>query len=519
MIYLANGPDAKNNLLKAPPLTLRQILGGALVTGCKGAVVLAILSTLVMAVAGVLRGYSPNLANAAAVGGGAALAGFFLFFPIGILRRSRPLQDGSFRVAGFLATFFGLAILIFFFGGLLVNVWNWFYYTPLLVEIRNKEVLQAREELKEIEKVRNDKRMELDQEIKQALAAAENEAEKKEILKSYNGLPEVRAKLEKQEELELAKTKTPEQRQKIRAEFDVKIRAVGGAVVENIRSYEVKIGEKKQLADFPIRETSTWAVLVHFFFDNPSHKPEAVGIKPALLGSIWLALIMICFAVPIGTGAALYLEEYRHSGRLAYWIQVNINNLAGVPSVVYGIMGAYVFVELIFKPLHRLHEGISVRNLLGGGLTLAMLTLPVIIVSAQEAIRAVPNSIRQGAYALGATHWQVIRHHILPLARPGIMTGTILAVSRAIGEAAPLILFGATTFVAFSPDPFSEFTALPIQIYNWAQLTDAPEIEGRTIEPWSYNMALASLVLLLMLVALNAIAIYLRNRAQKKVRW
>src|SRR5262249_50260343 len=157
-----------------------------------------------------------------------------------------------------------------------------------------------------------------------------------------------------------------------------------------------------------------------------------------------------------------------------YWIQVNINNLAGVPSVVYGILGAFVFVEMIFKPLHRLHEGIGVRNLLGGGLTLGLLTLPVIIVAAQEAIRAVPNSIRQGAYALGATHWQVIWPQILPLVRPGIMTGTILAVSRAIGEAAPLVLFGATTFIAYTPTPVSEFTALPIQIYNWAQRTDTP---------------------------------------------
>ena len=228
---------------------------------------------------------------------------------------------------------------------------------------------------------------------------------------------------------------------------------------------------------------------------------------------------MMVFAVPIGTGAALYLEEYKHSGRLGYWIQVNINNLAGVPSIVFGIMGAFVFVELIFKPLHRLHEGISVRNLLGGGMTLGLLTLPVIIVSAQEAIRAVPNSIRQGAYALGATHWQVIWRQVLPLARPGIMTGTILAVSRAIGEAAPLVLFGATTFIAYSPNPFSDFTVLPIQIYNWAERPDKPVINGQMIEPWSYNMALASLILILMLIGLNALAIYMRNRAQKKVRW
>src|ERR1043166_2917831 len=131
--------------------------------------------------------------------------------------------------------------------------------------------------------------------------------------------------------------------------------------------------------------------------------------------------------------------------------------------------------------MHRLHEGISVRNLLGGGLTLGLLTLPVIIVSAQEAIRAVPNSIRQGALALGATHWQTIWHPVLPLARPGIMTGTILAVSRAIGEAAPLVLFGATTFIGFSPWPWTEFTVLPIQIYNWAERPTNPVIDGEVI--------------------------------------
>ncbi len=151
-------------------------------------------------------------------------------------------------------------------------------------------------------------------------------------------------------------------------------------------------------------------------------------------------------------------------------------------------------------------------------MTLGLLTLPVIIVSAQEAIRAVPNSIRQGAYALGTTRWQVVRYQVLPLARPGILTGTILALSRAIGEAAPLVLFGATTFIAYTPNPFSDFTVLPIQIYNWAQRPANVTIDGVTFNPWNFNMALASLVLLVMLVALNAVAIYLRSRAQKKVQ-
>jgi phosphate transport system permease protein len=234
---------------------------------------------------------------------------------------------------------------------------------------------------------------------------------------------------------------------------------------------------------------------------------------------LWLSLIMMLFAVPVGTAAALYLEEYKTSGRLARIIQTNINNLAGVPSVVYGIMGAFVFVELIFKPLHLWNEGISVRNVIGGGMTLGLLTLPVVIVSAQEAIRAVPNSIRQGAYALGATHWQCIWTQVLPLARPGIMTGTILAVSRAIGEAAPLILFGATTFIAYTPNPFSEFTVLPIQIYNWAERPTNPVIDGHVVRQWNFNMALASMVLLVMLLCLNGMAIYVRNRAQKAMRY
>jgi phosphate transport system permease protein len=222
-----------------------------------------------------------------------------------------------------------------------------------------------------------------------------------------------------------------------------------------------------------------------------------------------IGLICICFAVPLGVGAAIYLEEYRSAGWLSRLIQVNINNLAGVPSVVYGILGAYVFVEKIFLPLERAHEGIAARNLLGGGLTLALLTLPVIIVAAQEAIRAVPVSLRHGALALGATKWQTIWHHVLPSARPGILTGTILALSRAMGEAAPLVLFGALLFVPDAPSLLSRFTVMPMQIFGW---TDRPQ------ELWRYNAALASVILMVMLLFLNAVAIYLRQRAQRVMR-
>jgi phosphate transport system permease protein len=518
MIYPANPADRRNPL-KLPPPTLGQNLSAALVNGFIGAVVLSFLVALGAAILGVLRDESPQVFHLAALGGWTATCGFILCFLIGLLRRSRPLQDGTFRVTGFLATFFGLAVLLFFFKGLVVDVVDWFDYVPVLVARKNEEILETREKLRHIESIRDAEKAIVERDYQNELALAADEAAKQETIQTYKGTPELVKKLELAEAQELAKSKSPEERRAIRERYTPEIRAAGGAFADSLRILEVRIAEKTELANQPIRDTSPWAVFMHFLFEPPSNYPEAVGIRPALLGSLWLALIMIAFAVPIGTGAALYLEEYRHSGVLGYWIKVNINNLAGVPSVVYGIMGAFVFVELIFKPLHRGHEWISVRNLLGGGLTLGLLTLPVIIVSAQEAIRAVPSSIRQGAYALGATHWQVIWHQILPLARPGIMTGTILAVSRAIGEAAPLVLFGATTFIAFSPYPWTEFTALPIQIYNWGQRPNTVVVDGQEIRPWNFNMALASLILLAMLIVLNALAIYLRARAQKKVRW
>jgi phosphate transport system permease protein len=254
-------------------------------------------------------------------------------------------------------------------------------------------------------------------------------------------------------------------------------------------------------------DTSPPALLGHFLTSGPSSEPEDAGIQPALLGSLLLALITIVFALPIGVGAAIYLEEYRYSNALAGIIQLNINNLAGVPSVMYGILGAFVFVELIFKPMES--ETIAARNALGGGLTLALLTLPIIVVSAQEAIRAVPSSLRHGSLALGATQWQTIWRVVLPSAIPGILTGVILALCRAIGEAAPLVMFGALLFVNHNPTLFSRFTVLPMQIFGWS---DRPQVA------WHYNAALASAILVGVLLLLNGTAIYLRHRAQSRQR-
>jgi phosphate transport system permease protein len=231
---------------------------------------------------------------------------------------------------------------------------------------------------------------------------------------------------------------------------------------------------------------------------------------PALLGSIYLGLLTVVCAVPLGVGAALFLEEYKRTNWFFYVLQTNINNLAGIPSIVYGIFGAFIFVELIFKPLANIHTGIEARNTLSGGFTLGLLTLPVVIVSAQEAIRAVPQSLRHGALALGATHWQVIWHLVLPNALPGILTGTILALSRALGEAAPLVFFGAQLYKSNAPGLFTDFTALPMQVFSWASYPD---------RLWLDAAAMASLVLLCTVLALNAVAIFIRNRAVGSTRW
>jgi phosphate transport system permease protein len=238
-----------------------------------------------------------------------------------------------------------------------------------------------------------------------------------------------------------------------------------------------------------------------FLTGYPSRKPEQAGILPGLAGSIYLILLTAAMALPVGVGAALYLEEYGKKGRLSNLIEVNISNLAGVPSIIYGLLGLEMFVRTI---------GLG-RSLLAGAGTMALLILPIIIISSREALRTVPLSVREGAYALGATRWQVTRKVVLPMAFPGILTGSILAVSRAIGEAAPLIVVGALAYIAFLPDSVnSPFTVLPIQIFNWV---------SRPQEEFLKNAAAGSVVLLATLLILNSIAIVLRNRLQKRRTW
>ena len=239
-----------------------------------------------------------------------------------------------------------------------------------------------------------------------------------------------------------------------------------------------------------------WGIVSNF----PSSLPSRAGAQSAIWGTIWLMVIVAVTTLPLGVGAAIYLEEYADKDR--WWnraIEMNIQNLAAVPSIVYGILG------LAFIARGPLDLGFV---LLAGGLTLALLVLPIVIISAREAIRAVPPSIREGSLALGATRWQTIRRQVLPAAIPGIATGAILALSRAIGEAAPLVLLGAVTFVAFNPEGLdSQFTALPIQIFNWI---------SRPQEDFKVLAAAAIVVLLVMLLAMNATAIWLRNRYQRK---
>jgi phosphate transport system permease protein len=232
--------------------------------------------------------------------------------------------------------------------------------------------------------------------------------------------------------------------------------------------------------------------------EPPSADPQIAGARPAILATIYLGLLLIAFSVPIGVGTAVYLEEYAQRERwYNRFLEVNIQNLAAVPSIVYGILGLAFLVR-----------GLGVgRVLLAGGMILTLVVLPTVIIAAREAIRAVPDSIRQGAYALGATKWQVVWRQVLPAATPGIATGSILALSRALGETAPLLLVGALTYVAFDPTLLGDFTALPVQIFQW---TSRPQEEFRILA------ASAIIVLLAILLALNAFAIWIRNRYQRK---
>ena len=237
---------------------------------------------------------------------------------------------------------------------------------------------------------------------------------------------------------------------------------------------------------------------IAFLTSFASRIPERAGIKGALVGSLWMLTLTAAISFPLAVGAAIYLEEYAPKNWITRVIQTNIANLAGVPSIVYGILGLALFVRMLALG----------RSVLAGALTLSLLVLPVIILASQEAIRAVPDSIRQAAYGLGATRWQAVRTQVLPMALPGILTGTILALSRAVGETAPLIMIGALSFVAFTPrGPLDQFTVLPLQIFNWVS---RPQEEFRQLA------AGAIIVLLTVLMLMNAAAILLRNRHRQR---
>ncbi len=230
-----------------------------------------------------------------------------------------------------------------------------------------------------------------------------------------------------------------------------------------------------------------------FLTETPSRFPDRGGIRPAIFGSVILGLIVILVSVPIGVGGALYLEEYAPKAWWTAFIEVNISNLAGVPSIVYGLLGLGVFNYL-------LDFG---ATLISGALTLALLSLPVIIVTAREAIRAVPDSLRNASYGLGTTKWQTMRNHVIPYAIPGILTGVIISVSRAIGDAACLVVIGAVSFLTFDPGLFQRFMALPIQIFSYITRP----------EPGFANAAAATILVLIgVIFLLNAVAIYIRQR-------
>ncbi len=268
-------------------------------------------------------------------------------------------------------------------------------------------------------------------------------------------------------------------------------------------------------AEHPKAELDFVSWLTTDFVTRPqTSEAFTAGIRTAILGTLWTMLFTILVGFPIGVGAAIYLEEYATDNWFNRFVRININNLAGVPSIVYGILGLALFVRALEPVTSGSVFGVvdpttaNGRTVLSAGFTLGLLVLPIIIINAQEAIRSVPRSLRNASYGVGATKWQTVWSHILPYAMPGILTGTILAISRAIGETAPLIVVGASTAISFDPSsPFSKFTTLPIQIYQW---TSRPQDEFRSLA------AASIIVLLVLLLTLNAAAIMLRNRYSRK---
>jgi phosphate transport system permease protein len=235
----------------------------------------------------------------------------------------------------------------------------------------------------------------------------------------------------------------------------------------------------------------------HFFTNFASRFPDQAGIRAALFGTVWVISLTAIVAFPISVGAAVYLEEYAPRNWFTRVVRINVANLAGVPSIVYGILGLALFVRIL---------GLG-RSVMAGALTLSLLAMPMITLAAQEALRAVPMGRRTAAYGLGASRWQVVRHLVLPAALPGIISGTILALSRAVGEAAPLIMIGNMTFIAFVPEtPGDPFTVLPLQIFSW--ITRGDEFRGLA--------AAAIIVLLLILLSMNVLAVIIRNRFEKR---
>lgn len=238
-----------------------------------------------------------------------------------------------------------------------------------------------------------------------------------------------------------------------------------------------------------------------FITSLPSRKPENAGIYTAMMGTFWILGLTTIIAFPLGVAAGIYLEEYAKKSRLANILEINISNLAGVPSIIYGLLGLEVFVRMF-------NLGASI---LAGSLTLSLLILPIIIVATRESIKAVPSSIKEASFAMGATKWQTVWNQTLPASIGGILTGVILAVSRAIGETAPLIVIGALAYVPFAPEsPMDEFSILPMQIFNWV---------SRPQHGFITNAAAAIIILLIITFVMNGIAVYFRNRWQKKIKW
>lgn len=280
-----------------------------------------------------------------------------------------------------------------------------------------------------------------------------------------------------------------------------------------LRSEQIKdsVAEK-----YPEAELTFKFWITQDFVTSPqSDDPLQAGIRTAILGSLFIIAIVILVALPIGVGAAIYLEEYATQSRLNRIIQTNINNLAGVPSIIYGMLGLALFVRALEPIISGSVFGFSDpttasgRTILAAGLTLSLLILPIVIINGQEAIRAVPSSLREASYGMGATKWQTVWYHVLPYSLPGILTGLILSVSRAFGETAPLIVIGASTFITFNPESiFSKFTTIPIQIYQWI---------SRPQDAFHNIAAAAIIVLLILLLTLNTVAVLLRNRYGRRL--